>query len=284
MNEAPASWLDALRDEAARLDAAGVEGAVREARLLLAHALGTDGAGVIQIERDVPGADALARFKAVCAMREARMPLSRIRQMREFYGRSFYINAHVLDPRPDTEILVEEAVRCLPEGGSVLDLGTGSGCILGSVLAERLDGRGVGVDLSPDALVVAQRNLEALGVGARSRLIEGSWGGGAGEMFDLVVSNPPYIRVEDMIGLAPEVLQHDPEMALTDGGDGLGAYREIVALAPSYLRDGGWLLMEVGAGQAGDIEKMMVAEGFSVLESLKDLAGHQRVVRGQKQT
>ena len=282
MSRAPTSWLEALADAAVVLKDCGVEAPVREARLLLAEALGSDAAGVIAIERDAPSADSLTAFRDCVAARAGRKPLSRIRGWREFYGRRFAVTQDVLDPRPDTETLVEAALKHLPEGGRVLDLGTGSGCILLTLLAERPDVRGVGVDLSPGALKVASANAEALGVFDRVQFVEGGWDATGGfAPFDILASNPPYIPSADIDTLEPEVRLHDPALALDGGEDGLGAYRAISELLARLVRPGGWALFEVGIGQASDVVRLLVDAGCGETALHEDLAGRRRVVAGR---
>jgi release factor glutamine methyltransferase len=163
----------------------------------------------------------------------------------------------------------------------VLDLGTGSGCILVSVLAERPDASGVGVDISPGALATAKANAEALGVADRAVFLEGGWQAG-GEGFDLIVSNPPYIREDEMAGLAAEVRLHDPGLALTGGADGLGPYRVIPAEAMARLKPGGWLGLEFGQGQERDVAALMEGQGFAGVRIFADLAGISRAAFGRK--
>lgn len=276
------SWRDMMREAAGRLQAAGVEGAARDVRLLLAMALGVEPVDVILRETDAVDAVGLTAFEALVKRREAGEPVSRIRGWREFYGRRFSVTPDVLDPRPETELLVEEGVKRLPRGGRVLDLGVGSGCILVSVLAERPDATGVGVDISPAAVAVAKRNAEALGVADRVRLVEGSWDAMAGEAFDLVLSNPPYIPEADVAGLDRDVVNHDPRIALTPGGDGLAPYRAILGASDSLLREGGCIGFEFGLGQAGEVTHLMEAAGLSGIEVFRDLAGTDRAAFGRR--
>jgi release factor glutamine methyltransferase len=275
------SWRDVMREAAARLQAAGVDGAGRDVRLLLAEALGIAPVEVILRETDAVEPVGLTAFEALVARREAGEPVSRIRGWREFYGRKFIVTPDVLDPRPETELLVEEGLKRLPQGGRVADLGVGSGCIVVSVLAERGDATGVGVDVSPAALGVAKMNADALGVSARLELVEGSWDVAAG-MFDLVLSNPPYIPAADMAGLDLEVVNHDPHLALTPGGDGLSPYRAILARCETLLRPEGWIGFEFGLGQAGDVTRLMNDAGLGEIAVFRDLAGIDRAAFGRR--
>ncbi|MGR3436790.1 MAG: peptide chain release factor N(5)-glutamine methyltransferase, partial [Shimia sp.] len=233
----------ALRQGAGRLS--HLEGGARDARLLLAAALGCDPARLLLVDGPLD-AGALARFEAHLAARADRVPVSHLTGRRAFWDHTFEVTPDVLDPRPETEILVAEALR--RPFASVLDLGTGSGCILGSLLAARPRAEGLGTDISEAALTVAGRNLVALGVAGRARLAPSDWFGAVQGRFDLIVSNPPYIPAADMSGLAPE-LAHEPRGALTDGGDGLSAYRTLFGGAARHLAPGGRVLAEFGAGQ-----------------------------------
>jgi release factor glutamine methyltransferase len=277
------TWREILSEARERLTAVGVEAPLREARLLLADALGVDGAGLIAREADAIDTAGLDAFEARMRRRLAGEPVSRIRGWREFYGRRFSITPDVLDPRPETELLVEEGQMRLPRGGRVLDLGVGSGAILVSLLAERPDATGVGVDISPAALAVAARNAEVLGVADRAIFIEGSWdAGGAG--FDLVLSNPPYIAEAEVAGLAVEVRSHDPHVALAGGPDGLDPYRIILAALPATLKPGGWLGVEFGATQAAAVSALMTGAGLDAVEVMTDLAGLDRAAFGRRPT
>ncbi len=276
------TWRDIMREASLRLAAAGIEGAARDVRLLLAHALGVEPVEMIMRETDAVDAAGLAAFEALIKRRESGEPVSRIRGWREFHGLRFAITPDVLDPRPETELLVDEGIKRLPEGGRIIDLGAGSGCILLSVLAERGDASGVGVDLSPQAVEVARANSDALGLVARAQIIVRSFGGEQGEWFDLALSNPPYITRTEVETLAPDVRNHDPAMALSPGDDALAAYRVILAAMPTWLKPGGWIGFEVGAGQAGDVRRLMSEAGLDGIEVFDDLAGIPRAVFGRR--
>lgn len=278
------SWRDIMREAAHRLTAAGVEGAPRDVRLLLAHAMGVAPVDVILRETDAVDPVLLTAFEQLVARRETGEPVSRIHGWREFYGRRFTLSPAVLDPRPETELLVEQGLKRLPPGGRVLDLGTGSGCILVSVLAEREDASGVGVDLSHDAVLIARANAEALGAAARASIIHQSYADALEGWFDLVLSNPPYIARAEIETLEPEVRNHDPVMALSPGDDALEAYRVILAAMPRWLKPGGWIGVEVGIGQAIDVSGLMAAAGLEVVVSFEDLAGIPRAVFGRRRS
>jgi release factor glutamine methyltransferase len=205
---------------------------------------------------------------------------------REFWGLPFKVSPAVLVPRPDSETVIEAALSVLPERRRpwrILDLGVGSGCLLLTLLREYETAEGVGLELSGDALAIAQVNAEALGVSSRARLCLGDWrqphwDEGLGGAFDLIVSNPPYIRAGDIAGLMPEVGQFEPRLALDGGADGLDAYRAIVAAAPRLVAPGGHLLVELGHGQAPEITRLFRSAGFPVEGPWKDLAGLERVL------
>lgn len=270
-----------LREAALRLQAAGVGGAARDARLLLADVLGVDAGDLIARDHAVLCEGDVERFTAAIVRRAAGEPVSRIRGWRDFYGRRFEIDRHVLDPRADTELLVDVGLKRSPDGGRVLDLGTGSGCVLISILAERAGVSGVGVDVSAESLAVARGNAEALAVSDRVRWIEGSWDAGDGE-FDVVVSNPPYIRRGEISGLATEVRAHDPHLALDGGKDGLDAVRDILKAAEGYLRPGGWLALEVGFDQTDAVMELATAAGWKDVDRRLDLGGNYRVVEARR--
>ena len=266
-----------LFDAAKRLDAAGVPGAMGDARRLLSDAMGiAPGRLTLYLQDDVddPVAD---RFDAMVVQRAARVPVSHLLGYRAFYGRDFIVGPDVLDPRPETETLIAAALGVA--WGRVLDLGTGSGCILLTLLSERGDTTGIGTDLSDAALAVATRNAAALDVVGRATLMQADWWDGVDGRFDLIVSNPPYIAAAEMPDLAPE-LKHEPQMALSDGADGLTAYRVLSAGAAVHLAPGGWLMMEIGHRQAADVAALVQAAGLDRIEVMPDLDGRDRVVIG----
>ncbi|SDE17028.1 peptide chain release factor N(5)-glutamine methyltransferase [Limimaricola pyoseonensis] len=255
---------------------AGVTDPGRDARRLLAHALRIDpGRLALVLPEPVDGAG-LAEFDALVARRARREPVSHLTGSRAFYGRRFKVTSDVLDPRPETEILVEAALS--GPFGHVLDLGTGSGCILLTLLAEMPDARGVGVDLSEAACAVARENAEALGLSHRARILVSDWVARVEGAFDLVVSNPPYIAEAEMPDLAPEVRDWEPRGALTDGADGLTAYRAILDGAMEVLAPRGRLLMELGVGQAATVSELAAARGYAPVALVPDLDGRPRVI------
>ena len=265
-----------LAAAAARLRAAGVPDAAGDARRLMAHALGCGPERLLMVLSEPLTRDAAARFETAVAARAARCPVAQIVGARDFFGRRFRVNADVLDPRPETETLVQAALDQPFE--TVIDLGTGSGAVLVSLLAERPEAQGIGTDLSEPALAVARANAAALGVADRARFVRADWYRGLAARADVIVSNPPYIAAAAIAALDPEPRDHEPRMALTDGGDGLGAYRAIVAGARAHLAEGGALMVEVGPTQAEAVAGLMRAAGLEGIALHRDLDGRARVV------
>ena len=256
---------EALMAATARLQAAGVPDPARDARVLLAH---TARVTLITLEDLSP--DIAERYEQLIALRSIRIPVSHLVGERDFYGRRFKVSRDVLDPRPETETLVEAALA--EPFGTVLDLGVGSGCILVTLLAERQTGQGTGVDLSEAACLQASANAVLHRVSDRARIVQSDWFNAVSGRFDLIISNPPYIPINEMPTLADEVRFHEPEMAVTDGADGLIGYRAIASSAPDHLVQGGRVLVEVGPTQAGDVCEIFTLAG------LVDLDGRDRVV------
>lgn len=271
---------DALRHAIARLRAAGVVDAPRDARLLLAHATGVAADRLTLHLSDPLSTEAEVRFDAAIAARAARQPVSQITGQRQFWGHVFNVTADTLDPRPETETLVAEAVA--RPFATLLDLGTGTGCILLSCLASMPQATGLGVDISPPALAVAQGNARTLGLAGRARFAPSDWFSAVTGQFDLIVSNPPYIAVDKMAALSPEVRDWEPRLALTPGGDGLDAYRAIAQGAPARLVAGGRLLVEIGPTQGQAVAVLFTAAGLDAIRILPDLDGRDRVVMAQK--
>lgn len=270
---------EALAEATARLTAAGIDGSARDARWLMAAATGIDRGRLTLHLNDELGEEAAFFFYNMMLERESRVPLSHIVRGREFYGRWFSVSPDVLDPRPETEMLVLAALEV--PFREVLDLGTGSGAILLTLLAERPEATGTGTDISGPALAKAEENARSLGVADRMHLERGRWYDPVGGRFDLIVSNPPYIAVAEMADLSPEVRNHEPRMALTDEADGLSAYRAIAAGARDHLTDGGWLMVEIGPTQGAAVAGMLTAAGFDRVQIRQDLDQRDRVVLGQ---
>lgn len=264
--------------------AAGLGTPALDARVLLMHVLGLDHAGLI-----AKGSEPLLSIhaKPLLQLAERRVsgePIDHILGQREFYGRSFKISKDVLSPRPETEGLIDQALALYDEETNIncLDLGTGSGAIILSLLAERPHWNGAAIDISQAALDVARENAKALGLQARATFTRGSWFENIIGPFDLIVSNPPYIDKAHMAALSREVKDYDPALALYGGPDGLEAYRKIISGAPPYLKRGGGLILEIGYDQAAPILGLMKVNGFESVTCRQDLAGLDRIICGFK--
>ena len=266
----------AMAAAAARLRAAGVPDPARDARILLAHAASVDAARVTLIAPEEIAPEIAERYEHLVALRAVRVPVSQLVGRRAFYGRDFEISRDVLDPRPETETLIELALS--EPFARVLDLGTGSGCILVSLLAERPSATGVGADLSEAACLQASANAVRHAIADRASIIRSDWFGEVEGRFDLIVSNPPYLAQEEMAGVAPELRDHEPEMALTDGADGLSAYRVIASEAQGYLTATGRVLVEIGATQGASVAALFRQAGWGRVRVAQDLDGRDRVV------
>ena len=266
----------AMAAATARLRASGVSDPARDARVLLAHAARIEASRVTLIAPEELAADIADRYEQLIALRAVRVPVSHLLGEREFYGRRFKVSGDVLDPRPETETLIEAALA-LPFR-RVLDLGVGSGCILVTLLAENELATGVGVDLSELACLQASANVVLHRLQRRSEIRQSDWLNNVKGVFDLIVCNPPYIALDEMKGLDAEVRQHEPELALTDGGDGLGAYRHIAQSVLPFLTDDGRLILEIGPTQATAVTALLEQAGFTGSRIIHDLDGRDRVI------
>ena len=261
---------------------AGIESAQRDARFLLQSLLGLDGAALLTQPQQCLG-DNARRVGDAVRRRLAHEPVSRIVGSREFYGRNFVITPDVLDPRPDTEPVFDLALDILRSMGlsekalSVADIGTGSGILIVTLLAELPNARGIATDISPAALDVARQNAERLGVAERATFVATHGLDGCAGPLDLIVSNPPYVATDMISGLESEVREYDPMIALDGGPDGLRIYREI-ARNIVELQYSPCLVVEVGANQADDVKNVFNSAGFSHLAQRNDLGGHTRAV------
>ena len=263
------------------LRAAGIAQPRLEARWLVEALLG---------ERRLEGARALSgeervRLDAALARRAAREPLDRIEGAREFWSLTFRLAPATLSPRPDSETLVSAALALLGDRARswrLLDLGTGSGCLLLALLSELPAATGLGIDLAPAAVATATENAARLGLAARARFLVDDWAQGQAGPFDLVVSNPPYIQSGDLADLEPEVRNFDPALALDGGADGLAAYRALLPQARRLLAPGGWLVLELGQGQAAAVGDLAVAAGLTHVSTRDDLAGIARALIGRQ--
>ncbi len=257
----------------------GIDSAALDARLIVAKVLGIDKSRLTLHLRDEWNDDQMEDAIILAGQRSDHTPMSHILGYREFYGRRFEVNSDVLDPRPETETLIAEALS--KPFSELLDLGTGSGAIAVTLVAERPAATGIATDLSPCALEVAGRNADTHGVSPRLHFEESDWFSAVGGTFDLIVSNPPYIALDEMPSLAPE-LSYEPRMALTDEADGLTAYRKIAAGAPEHLNADGWLMVEIGWQQGPAVAALFEDAGLINVAIKPDLDGRDRVVIGQK--
>lgn len=279
-SSAPQTVQMSLISGTRRLKDAGIDGAPRDARLLMAHVLGIDAGRITLHAPDEMSEDVLLAFDAAIARRVMREPVSHILGKRHFYGRDFIVTSDVLDPRPETEVLIEQALKC--NFASVLDMGVGSGAILLTLLSENPDAHGLGSDLSEAAIAVAQCNAHQLEVGERVQFQTSDWFDAIedGQTFDLVVSNPPYIATTEMPELSPE-LGYEPRMALTDEADGLTPYARIAARILEFLTPGGRILFEIGPTQAQAVSGYLKAAGCENIDVICDFDGRDRVVVAQ---
>lgn len=260
----------------------GIDNPRLDAELLLAHQFGLDRLG-LYLNYDRPlTAPELDTIRPLVQRRGRREPLQYLLGSTEFWSLPFEVTAAVLVPRADTEVLVEEALKRCDTDGTLLDIGTGSGAILISLLKELPKWQGVGMDISPAALKVAQRNLDAHLLAERGQLLEGDLAELPQQRFELIVSNPPYIPTAQWDELMPEVRDYEPPLALLGGADGLDCYRKLIAQVGACLNPGGWLLVEIGADQGDAVTALFTASGLTEVFLRHDYGGNPRVVGGQR--
>jgi release factor glutamine methyltransferase len=276
--------VSALSSAALRLGGAGIESPRLEARLLLAHALGVTSEDVIARNYELD-AQTERRFEDLLQRRVAREPLAYIVGKREFWSLNFAVGPGVLVPRPESETLIEAALKAFPDRNAdlgVLDLGAGTACLLLAFLSERPNAEGVGVDISPEALGFAQRNARDLGFEGRTEFICGDWTTAPERPFDVIFANPPYIAESTIESLEADVSAHEPRLALSGGVDGLDAYRAITRLLPKRLGGNGLAFVELGKGQLCAVTEMFQEAGLEVNGTFCDLASIPRclVARG----
>jgi len=258
-----------------------LESAILEARLLLQHALQMDNTALLlNAEMQVP-APQTKNYEELIARRILREPVAKIIGKKAFWKHDFITTKNTLDPRPDTETLIESVLEQRPNRQkkiNILELGVGTGCILLSLLDEYDNATGIGVDISAEALAIAQKNAENLHLNARIKFIQSNWTEkltteNNTENFDIIVSNPPYIPSGDILGLATEVVEYDPLLALAGGTDGLDAYRTLIPQAVKHLKQGGLLALEIGQGQEQSVAALGGESGLDLLEQRQDLSG-----------
>jgi release factor glutamine methyltransferase len=276
---------DLLKDGAARLAIVGIDGAARDVRLLLQAAAEIPISTQIAFPERTIAADAAERFDALLERRARREPMAHILGRREFWSLAFKVTADTLDPRPDSETLVQAVLDQVPDRSATLrlaDFGTGTGCLLLALLHELPNATGVGVDVSAAALAVAAENAEALGLARRASFHRGNWDDGLDPGFDIVISNPPYIPSGDIASLQPEVASFEPRLALDGGSDGLDAYRRLGPAAMRLLVPGGLAAFEIGIGQGDSVRGIMTAAGLRHIATACDLAAIERCVLFRK--
>lgn len=278
-----------FRDIWRRLEASGSESARLDARVLLGFVLGGGAERVLADSAEILSPANAERLESLLQRRLAHEPISRIVGTREFWSLNFKVTGATLVPRPDTETVVEAVLRHMSaKAPRILDLGTGSGCILLALLSERPEASGIGIDASMDALAVADDNAQALGLAQRVRFVQADWTQGAwirncAGPFDVIVSNPPYIPRSDLQELDADVRDYDPHTALVGGNDGLEAYRAIVPRLDELLAPHGLCVFEVGIAQAAAVSTLLGAAQFHVVETRRDLGGVERVVVARKE-
>ena len=275
----------ALAAAAAKLAAAGIADPRLDARVLTIAALGTSREFLMAHGDGALAPKAAARLADYVTRRAAGEPVARILGCKEFWSLEFEVTADTLVPRPESETVIEAALALVSDRQAaldLLDLGTGTGCLLLALLAELPNGRGTGIDISPGAVAVAQRNGARLGLAARARFVVADFAGYlpdvAADRFDLILSNPPYIVENEIDGLSREVAQYEPRAALAGGPDGLAAYRALAMALPRLLARRGHAVLEIGQGQADKVAAIMAASGLALAASQCDLAGITRVL------
>ena len=270
-----------LKNVIQKFTAAGIETAMLDAQLLLSHVLGISREELLMGQGGELSQAQQHAFDALVARRLAREPVAQILGKKEFWGLNFEVTADTLMPRPDSETLISTLLGNQPFRSKplkMLDLGTGTGCLLLSALSEFPAAAGLGVDVSEAALSVAKRNALALGMQNRADFKKSDWICEINGVWDVVISNPPYIPTEEIPRLAPEVAHHEPRLALDGGSDGLSCYRAIVGFLPKILASGGIALLEVGKGQADAVAHLAEETGLQIASVATDLAGVARCV------
>jgi len=268
-----------------RLKDAGIDQPAIDARLMLEVAADVTRTEIVTDPYRMLTAEQWATLDDYLTRRARREPVSHIIGRKGFWKILLQVNKNVLTPRPETEVIVDEVLKAFPESMSfnMLDLGVGSGTILLAILAERPAAKGLGIDVSEDALAVARENAANLDLNTRTALLRGDWTAGLGDAgFDLVVSNPPYIASHIIETLEPEVRDHEPRLALDGGPDGLDAYRQLAPEILRVLKPGGMFAVEIGYDQSADVETLFRQAGASNVRTIKDLSTHDRVVTGVK--
>ena len=267
---------EVLADTTIKLSRSGIEGAARDARILTAYALQVPISELSLRINEQVSEKILSKLEKLILRRIDREPISKILGRREFWGRSFFINENVLDPRGDTETLIDFVIEKPVK--SVLDLGTGSGAIAVTLACEWKEVHVTAIDISEDALLLAKLNAEKFNVQSKIHFLKSDWFEAIKGHFDLIISNPPYIGLAEQDGLSAEVIKYDPEISLFAGCDGLAAYKRIIPSLPKFLNPDGLVLLEIGASQSNQVKNMMNVVGFIDVQIVKDLSGKDRLV------
>ena len=281
------SFEELLKNGKKILEGSGITEAGLDAWLLLEYVTGKNRAWYFAHSDEMADSKEAIRYQELIRKRSSHIPLQHLTHQAFFMGYEFYVDQHVLVPRQDTEVLVETALEAMQgrKDLQILDMCTGSGCILFSLLLEKPDSTGTGVDLSLEALEVARRNRRQLELDGRAELLQSDLFSAKefkdGRQYDILISNPPYIPTKEIDTLMEEVKSHDPRLALDGHEDGLYFYRKICTEGRIYLKKGGWLLFEIGCDQGKDVAELMEAAGFSEVQRKKDLSGLDRVVFGK---
>ena len=278
------TYREAMEEAAEILRSAGVPEANLDARLLLEYVCGTDRNYLYLHGEEALLPESHEKYRQAVQKRAGRIPLQHITGVQNFLGLDFKVNESVLIPRQDTEVLAEEALVFLNDGDRLLDMCTGSGCLLLSVMSYKNDIKGWGADISEAALEVAGENYERLKsrINGEAAFIKSDLFDKISGKYDMIVSNPPYIESDEIEGLMPEVRDYDPRLALDGGMDGLDFYKRITGEAPGYLTAEGMLLVEIGCNQAEGVSELFEKNGFRDITVIKDLSGLDRVVRGMR--
>jgi len=278
-----------MAEGVAALNEAGIENARMDVRILLARAAGVDGGRISAWPEDEVAANEEALFRDMIARRSGHEPVGRILGERDFWRHTFKLAPETLEPRPDSETLVEWAIDFLEDNDAprIVDFGTGTGCLLLSTIGDLPGSSGIGLDISEGAVACARENARALDLDGQVEFRVSDWDSALDDReradgFDLVMSNPPYITRDEMETLSPEVQKFDPRIALTDEGDGLAAYRVLSQVAFDLAKPGGFVIFEIGRGQEKDVGQLLVEAGFVGVEYREDLGGIVRCVAAKK--
>ena len=265
-----------LADATFKLSKSGIDGAARDARILTAYSLEVPMSQLSLKINEQVSEKIISKLEQLILRRINREPISKILERREFWGRTFSINKNVLDPRGDTETLIDFVIDKPVK--SVLELGTGSGAIAVTLACEWKEANVTAIDISEDALSLAERNAEKFNVKNEINFLKSDWFDAVEGLFDLIIANPPYIGLMEQRAISPEVINYDPEIALFAGSDGLDAYKKIIPSLSKFLNPEGFVVLEIGASQSNQVKELMNSSGFFDLKTVKDLSGKDRLI------